>query len=226
MQLSTRRTGMMVNRTLRPHGHTGTTLHRPRLRDLSEIRGGQVATTTPARPDTPGACRALQAGDLAPDGSVAWAALRWVLPSGSWERSRIEEGDVLVPLRSSRVPALVARGVPPRTICVGHWAIITPGPGLLPDYLVWYLGHPATTRRLAELVVGTKLPFLPLAAVRQLEVEIPPLEVQQRIVAVHTLHRRLTELESQIGHAREQYLNTITRTALDRAVPTPTPSNR
>lgn len=196
------------------------------LRRLGEIRSGQGAVAAPAAPDTPGACRALQAGDLAPDGSVAWAALRWVLPTGSWERSRIGEGDVLVPLRSSRVPALVARGVPPRTIAVGHWAIITPGPDLLPDYLVWYLGHPTTTRRMAELVVGSKLPFLPLSAVRQLEVEMPPLEVQERIVAVHSLHSRLTALESQLSHARGQYLNTITRTALERAVPTPTPSNR
>lgn len=196
------------------------------LRRLGEIRSGQGAVAASAGPDTPGACRALQAGDLAPDGSVAWAALRWVLPTGAWDRSRIEEGDVLVPLRSSRVTALVARGVPPHTIGVGHWAIITPGPDLLPDYLVWYLGHPATTRRMNELVVGSKLSFLPLSAVRQLEVELPPLEVQQRIVAIHTLHRRLTELESQLGHAREQYLNTITRTALDRAVPTPTASNR
>lgn len=216
----------MGNPIIRPDGYSVTTLDRPRLRDLSEIRGGQVATTTPARPDSPGACRALQAGDLAPDGSEAWRALRWVIPTGDWTRSEIRDGDVLVPLRSSRVPALVARGVPPRTIGVGHWAIITPGPDLLPDYLVWYLGHPTTTRRMNELVVGSKLPFLPLSAVRRLEVELPPLEVQQRIVAVHTLHRRLTELESQLGHAREQYLNTITRTALDRAVPTPTPSNR
>lgn len=201
-------------------------LQPPRLRDLSIIRGGQVATTTPARPDEADACRALQAGDLTEDGTVRWESLRWVTTMGESIRSEIHEGDVLVPLRSSRVPALVARGVPPRTIAVGHWAIITPGPDLLPDYLVWYLGHPTTTRRMAELVVGSKLPFLPLSAVRQLEVELPPLEVQERIVAVHSLHRRLTELETQLGHAREQYLNTITRAALDRAVPTPTPSNR
>lgn len=203
-----------------------TAYDRSRLRDLSQIRGGQVAPTKPADSGTPGAWRALQAGDLGPDGTVDWAKLRWVAPPKVGKPTVIREGDVLIPLRTSRVGGLVARGVPERTIAVGHWAVITTRLEVLPDYLAWYLNHPDTERAMRGLVVGSKLPFLPLSAVRQLEVELPPLEVQQRIVAVHTLHRRLTELESQIGRAREQYVNSITRTALDRAVPTHTTSDR
>lgn len=185
---------------------------------LAEVRGGQLSQGDPARAssiDT--TCRALQVGDLAPNGSVAWSALRKVFPAGSWKRSLIGDGDVLVPLRSTRVTAIVARDVPPRTIALGHWAIITTGPTLIPDYLAWFLSHPTMARqwRLAE--VGSKLAFVPLSAVRELEIEVPPLEVQQRIVAVDALHRRLGELEHQLADTRNQYVHQITRAALDRA---------
>jgi len=170
-----------------------------------------------AEPGTGDACCALQVGDLAPDGSVAWSALRKVIPAGSWKRSVIQDGDVLVPLRSTKVTAIVARGVQPQTIALGHWAIITTGPTLLPEYLAWYLAHPTTARqwRLAE--VGSKLAFVPLSAVRELEIEVPRLDVQERIVSVDALHRRLGELERQLTDTRNRYVHQITRAALDRA---------
>jgi hypothetical protein len=190
---------------------------RTALKNLGIVRGGQVAKTTSAGRDVPGACRALQAGDLGPDGAVRWATLRWVIPGGSGERSAIHEGDVLVPLRSSRVSSLVARGVPAGTIAVGHWAIITPSANVLPDYLAWYLAHPATERLLGSQVVGSNLPFVPLSALRDLEVEVPTLAVQERIVRVQALHRRQQKLEQRITQARERYINAITQAVLEHA---------
>lgn len=193
---------------------------RHRLRDLVKIRGGHVATSDPADRSTPGAWRALQAGDLQPDGSVEWSRLRWVTIRSGSTPSEIREEDVLVPLRSTRVAALVARGVPDRTIAVGHWAVITTGPDLLPDYLAWYLGHPTTARALAGMVVGTNISFLPLSAVRDLEVEVPPLDIQERISRVQALHATITRLESQLAATRGRYLEALTRAALDGAAAT------
>lgn len=188
------------------------------LDTLADVRGGQLSQGDPARgslSDT--ACRALQVSDLAPDGSVAWPTLRRVVPAGSWKRSVIQNGDVLIPLRSTKVTAIVARDVPPQTIALGHWAIITTGPTLLPEYLAWFLSHPTSARqwRLAE--VGSNIAFVPLSAVRELEIEVPPLDVQERIMSVNALHRRLGELERQLTDTRNRYVHQITRAALDRA---------
>lgn len=184
---------------------------------VADIRGGQLSQGDPVRASSTDACLALQVGDLASDGSVAWSALRMVIPAGSWQRSVIQNGDVLIPLRSTKVTAIVARDVPPQTIALGHWAIITTGPTLLPEYLAWFLSHPTTARqwRLAE--VGSNIAFVPLSAVRELEIEVPPLDVQERIVSVDALHRRLGELERQLTDTRNRYVHQITRAALDRA---------
>lgn len=190
---------------------------RVQISAIATVSGGHLTTSSPARPEVASGVRALQVGDLAPNGSVAWSALRKVVPAGSWKRSLINDGDVLVPLRSTRVTAIVARDVPPRTIALGHWAIITTGATLLPEYVAWYLAHPMTARqwRLAE--VGSKLAFVPLSAVRELEIEVPSLDVQRRIVSVDALHRRLGELERQLTDTRNQYVHQITRAALDHA---------
>jgi hypothetical protein len=192
-------------------------LERRQLKVLGEVRGGQAARPNPASQDLSRAWKGLQAGNLDSDGSVAWSTLRWVVPAGDAERSVIREGDVLVPLRSARVSSLVARDVPPGIIAVGHWAMITTKPDVLPEYLAWYLAHPATQRELAGRMVGSSLPFVPLSAMRELEIEVPALETQQRIVRVQTLHRQQTDLEQQLTEARSQYINAVTRAALERA---------
>ena len=188
------------------------------LRELGNIRRGHISTTRSSNLADPSSVRALQMGDLPQDGSIPWAPLRRVQPAGSWKTSVIQDGDVVLPLRSTRVSAVVARGVLPRTVAVGHWAIITAGPTVLPEYLAWYLAHPTMARQWRQAEVGSKLAFVPLAAVREMQVEVPPLDVQQRIVTVHALHKRLTGLEQQLQDARNEYVHAVTEAALDRAI--------
>lgn len=165
--------------------------------------------------DPGGRFLALQAGDIAPDGTVEWASLPRVTPVFDASRYRVREGDVLVPLRSVRPTAMVARGVPPQVIAAGHWAIVSPEPGFAdPDYLVWYLNHWRSVKRLEALMQGTKLRFLSLTALRDFEIELPPLELQRRIARVHALNERVTGLERQLAAARKELVDALTLAAL------------
>jgi hypothetical protein len=187
------------------------------LQELGEIRGGHVAAAEPAAPGVRDACRALRIADLGDNGAVDWTGLARVVPMVADDRFTVREGDVLVPLRSSRVSAFVARGVPSQTIAVGQWAIVTTTADVQPEYLAWYLTHPATARAIRALVVGSSLPFLPLSALRELEVVVPDLAVQRRIVRIQTLHQREQRLEQQLAQAREHYVNAVTLAALEGA---------
>lgn len=184
------------------------------LAGLGPVRGGYVAPGRSAA-DAGGRFLALQAGDIAPDGTIAWAALSRVTPVFDASRYQVLEGDVLVPLRTVRPTAVVARGVPPEVVAVGHWAIVSAEPGFAdPDYLAWYLNHPATAARLSSLMRGTNLRFLSLTALRDFEVELPPLEVQRRIARAHALNERVVELERQLAAARKQLVDSLTMAAL------------
>lgn len=194
-----------------------------RLQDLGPLRGGYVASSATVDHPGPGRFSALQAGDITARGRVDWSTLRYVEPVRDGERYGITEGDVLLPLRSTRNIAVVARDVPPNVIAVGHWAIISPDPELVePDFLAWYLNHPATAPRLAALMRGTKLRFLSLTDLRAFEVELPALRVQQRIARVHALNERIAGLERELAHARRQLVDTVTMRALRGAPHHPT----
>jgi hypothetical protein len=60
------------------------------------------------------------------DAAIDWDALRFVAAVSDAGRYGIQDGDVLLPLRSARTAAVVATGVPPGVIAVGHWAIVSP----------------------------------------------------------------------------------------------------
>jgi hypothetical protein len=192
------------------------------LAELATIRGGlPSADILPAGRDQAtetGVRRALQSRDLAPDGSVAWSSLPLSRAGRNSERFLIYEGDVLLPLRSARPRALVARGVTEDVTAVGQWALITPSVTVLdPDYLAWFLNHPVTAARLGRVMKGGTLPFLPLAEIRAFEVAVPMLAVQRRIVRVDAIHARVSLLERELADARTRLVDAATMNALNHA---------
>ena len=185
------------------------------LQHLGDLRSGYVAREGLVECGRQGGTRALQARDVAPDGSIAWPALRCVNAVSNAQRYAVRDGDLLVPLRAARIVAIAVHDVQEAVIAVGHWGILTPDPLRADaDYLAWYLNHPATAARLRGVMSGSSLLFLPVGALRDFEVDVPPLDVQRRIAHVDALHARVVELEAQLGEARRQLVNEITLAAL------------
>lgn len=194
--------------------HTARTVP---LADAGLVRGGYGgADATSDRPG-PTHLRALQARDVSADGHVDWSQLSYSSPARDARRYMVRDGDVLLPLRSVRPRAIVARDVPPEVIAAGQWALITPRPDAVrPDYLAWFLNHPATAIRLNRLVQGGTLPFISLVALRDFEIAVPPLDVQDRVSRVHALQQRLISLESQLAKARSLLVDTVTMASVHR----------
>lgn len=187
-----------------------------RLADLGELRAGFVASR--AYKDLGASYqRALQASDVGTDGSIDWGVLGTVTAPDDAGRFEIREGDVLVPLRSARVTAVVPRRVPRGVLAVGQWAIVSPDPGIADaEFLGWYLNHPMTAGRLAGMMRGTKIQFLSLNDLRAFEIDLPPIEAQQRIARVHLLSERTERLEQELARARRQFVDGVTMEALHR----------
>jgi hypothetical protein len=134
------------------------------------------------------------------------------------DRFLIREGDVLLPLRSQSLLVAVATEVPTGVLAVGQWAVITPHIDVCtPEYLAWYLNHPQTRARLVGAMTGTSLQFLTLRTVRDFEIDLPPLPLQQRIGRVASLTRRAAQLERNLTTARRTLSDALTMDALTRA---------
>ena len=185
------------------------------LEIVCQVRSGYVAPATAPRSLGDPSLRALQPSDITENGLVAWPTLRVVPVMRDWHRYAVREGDVLLPLRSMRLTATVARDVPGDVIALGHWALLSTDAGTLtPDYLAWYLNHPETAQKIRSLAKGSNLQFLSLSAIRSFQIEAPSVSVQGRIVRVHECHERAKRLELELSEARQRLIDAATINAV------------
>jgi len=200
------------------HVALGFAPRRKTLGDVAMIRGGYIAPTAPTPLLEGSRGRILQASDVRPGGSINWESLRSERLAGPIARYAVREGDVLLPMRSVRFVAVVARQVPEQVIASGHWALLTPDAEAADaDFLAWYLNHPATSARLGRLAQGSKIQFLSISTLREFEVELPPLATQRQIARIQALRAHVGELERQLADARTQLVDALTMDALHRA---------
>ena len=210
---------------------------RVRLADVADIRGGFVPSALEARerrrredeergrlslagPPSGVSDRdlGLQPSAIRADGSIAWEELVAILPVRGADRYAIREGELLLPLRSQRIQAVVAEGVPDCVLATGQWALVAPDPTHADArYLAWYLNHPRTRARLAGTMVGTSLQFLTVATVRDFEVELPDLATQRRIGRVAELTARVARLERRLADERQQLADALAMVTLEQA---------
>jgi hypothetical protein len=185
-----------------------------RLEELGTLRGGYPPRGPVSSIGGPGYVQALQGRDVR-DGEVQWGGVGWIETGPATGKYAVTDGDVVLPLRGESARALVLQQPPPDAVVVGHWMLISPARDRIgPEYLAWYLNHPATSARLSGLMRGTKLLFFSLADLRGLEIDVPPLEVQRQIVRASALNDRVSELERQIALSRQQLVDAVTFQAL------------
>lgn len=210
---------------------------RVKLGKIATIRGGFVPSASESRErrrrsDKNGASNALgqltalglQPSAIRPDGTIAWDEVVAVLPVRGPDRHVIRDGDLLLPLRSQHIQAVVARDVPADVLAIGPFALVSPSHGVADiDYLAWYLNHPRIRARLVGAMMGSSLKFLTLRTVNEFEVDLPDLAIQCRIGRVAALSGRIALLEQRLSSARQQLAEALAMEALDRAVTTRRP---
>lgn len=147
----------------------------PKLRDVASIRSGLAP---PSAPPDRASCLYVQIKDLDP----GRRALTRGGASTAGRATPIDEGDVLLAARGDR--NVVVR--PDREL-VGAYPtldiyLLRPDPlSLDPDYLAAFLGGEEGGQALRGAKAGSALPRLPIDAVANLEIPLPPLQ-RQRII--------------------------------------------
>lgn len=129
-------------------------------------------------------------------------AIRVALPK-SKTRHLLRAGDLLFRSRGrSNGAALVAKGVGP-AVLAAPMLLIRPH-NVLPAYLCWYMNTPATQAQLAALAEGTSVQMISAEALKALEVPLPSLAVQQRIVQASALAEQEQSLLARIAELRQR----------------------
>jgi restriction endonuclease S subunit len=94
--------------------------------------------------------------------------------------------------------------------------VITPGPAVRPGYLALYLNEPTTQAELRKLATGATIANLKKSALEHLEVLVPSLEDQERIVALGDTLRQQSRIEARLAELRRIQLRALLKERAER----------
>lgn len=119
------------------------------------------------------------------------------------EHHLIKTGDLAFKSRGNRFSAAVTPSATRPTILAAPMLLIRPH-GALPEYLCWFINAPATQAQLAALAAGTSVRMISAEALKALDVPLPSLAAQRRIVQAAVLAEQEQMLLARIATLRQR----------------------
>jgi hypothetical protein len=162
--------------------------------------------------------RILALSDLE-GGDPAWDQLTPFVPMRDPDLYTIRSGDILYACRGRRFFAHYVENCPEGILAANTLYIVTVKPGtVLPGYLTWWLNSEATHRQLRKISQGTDIPQVPKKHFMALEVDVPPLETQEMIVAVDALASKERQLSDKLTRQRKLLADALSLRAATAAL--------
>ncbi len=203
-------------------------------RKLSELVTIQIGYQHRERvePASVGTHRLMQVKDVVTDGRFSeffdgpvglWTgSLYMVTPKGPGWKYQVTPGDVLFVAKGSRNfgIAVTPRWVKPfldtwdDVLASSQFYILRPNVNrVLPDYLAWSLNQPTTQGRLQSMATGTHMKMIPKSSFEELLLDVPSIEIQEKIVTVDSLAAKERQLLGRIAKQRLLLVQTICQNA-------------
>lgn len=184
------------------------------LRDIAEIRSG-AAFREAVRHTEEGQFLVVQAGDVGNDGRLDIPQLLKVsdLPVAS---APLIAGQVLLQCRGQTYRAAIVPAHDRTMVATASVLILTPSPLVQPEYLAHYLNDPVTQAELRTLATGATIANLKRSALEQLQVLVPTIEDQKRIVALSNTLRVISRLEARLAELRRIELRALLEKCAER----------
>lgn len=158
-----------------------------------------------------GGLLAIQLRDLPTSGRLNLSLLTRVQLGDVQDRHLVHGGDVLFRSRGDRNTAvLVDDRLPEQAFAVLPLMILRPKPDIVSgEYLAWTINHSTTQRYFDSVARGTKLRMVSRASLEHLELDIPDIETQRKIVAIAALADREQALSVQAARLRRELTSKI-----------------
>ncbi|WP_035484514.1 restriction endonuclease subunit S domain-containing protein [Geminicoccus roseus] len=181
-----------------------------RLTETCLIQTGYTARSR-LEPARYGGVPVIQLRDISADGAIEPDRLTRVDLADLPDRYFVRAGDVLFRSRGDRctASALNERFDEP-ALAVLPLIILRPKPDVvIPEYLAWVINQPAAQRHFNDAARGTSMRMVPKSSLDDLQIDIPNIETQRRIVAIDVLAERERALSVLVADKRRQLASLI-----------------
>ena len=174
-----------------------------RLCDICNVQIGYTARHRIGRAKQDGTLT-VQLRDVPPSGSVDPAGLTRLHVEVVPERYLVSPGDVLFRSRSesNTACALDDRFQEPALAMLPLFILRPNRDIVLAEFLAWAINQPRAQRHFDRFARGTNMRMIPRAALTDLEVTLPGLDVQRSVVALDALARRERTLSIRAAEER------------------------
>lgn len=176
-----------------------------RIAEIAEVRSGYQFREK-VEHDPSGSVPVIQIKDLTSDFQLQTNDLiRVSMPK--IDPYRVDQGDVLFLARGHRLGAAAIVEPLKGTIATGYFFIMQPSSRVRPGYLAWAINQKGFQDRMRPLVRGSHIPLITKGDFEELTLDVPPLETQQLIENIDSLHRRENTLMQLIQQKRSQLID-------------------
>lgn len=143
-------------------------------------------------PAESGGVPVIQLRDISAGGNIDVQGLTRVQFEGVLDRHFVRAGDVVFRSRGDRNTAsALDEQLKEPAVAILPIMILRPKPDIVtPQYLAWAINQPAAQRQFDTTARGSKMRMVPRSSLESLELDIPDIETQKRIVEIDTLAER------------------------------------
>lgn len=174
-----------------------------KLSRLGELRSG-FQLRGAAKHTEDGVHTVIQLGDARDTGIDMSRLIRMNLDRAR-ERDFVSSGDILLRARGASYRACLVNDCLPQTVATAPLFVFRLNRrDALPPYLVWYINRPEVQGILAGFAHGSYIPTVSIEVFAELDIFLPPLDVQRQIVEVDALTQQEKALSARLAEERER----------------------
>jgi restriction endonuclease S subunit len=177
------------------------------LKDIAAIRSGYPFRGR-VEPVPDGEFRVVQIKDISQSARLEFGDLLRVDLPDVRQDYLLKRDDVLFASRGTRKQAVSIEGDLDNTTFGTQFFAIGARDGVLPAYLAWYINQQPAQRYLEEHSMGSNVRIVTKEALSRMPIQLPPLDVQRKVVEVHRLSLKEKELAQAIQAKRSLLVET------------------
>ncbi len=179
------------------------------LLDIAEVRMG-YSFRSRLEVDAEGDVAVIQMKDIDDSNLLHPEGLARIQMPDLKDRHIVQEGDLMFRSRGeSNSTSLVGGSLGRAVLAAPMMLIRLKVDAVEPAYLQWFINQPTTQAALASQAAGTAVKMIGKAALEQLEVAVPPLDDQRRIVEIGQLAAREAQLMRELMGRRKALIEGI-----------------
>lgn len=180
-----------------------------KLKMLASIQTGH-SFRSKLEPDTDGNISVIQMKDLTEDNRLNSEELVQIDLQDLKEHHRVKINDLAFRSRGqTNTAAIIDQQLKDTVIAAPLLRIRVESNLILPAYLCWFINQPSSQAMLQSKATGTAVRMIGISALEELEVVVPSLDIQQKIIKIYQLSIDEQKLMNALAKKKEVLTDAI-----------------